>query len=136
MNVGQMRVDINARNFSLQEAVSRGQAHHVASLYTEDAAALPPSGRIYRGRPEIEDLWHLMMRNGLKEFHLSPVEVEVDGSFAHEFGRASVEVDTEHGGSFVESVKYVALWRRSGDGWRLHRHIWNTNTPPSKDFVP
>jgi ketosteroid isomerase-like protein len=77
-----------------------------------------------------------MMRNGLREFHLSPVEVEVEGRSAYEFGRASVEVEIERGGSFIESVKYVAIWLHASDGWRIHRHIWNTNTPPSEDFVP
>jgi ketosteroid isomerase-like protein len=45
MNIGQIRVEINERNSSLQEAVLRRDPHHVASLYTHDAAALPPKRR-------------------------------------------------------------------------------------------
>jgi ketosteroid isomerase-like protein len=91
---------------------------------------------MYLGREEINELWRLMIRNGLREFHLTPQQFQVEGDIAHEIGLASVEVELDRGGSFIESVKYLALWRRSADGWRLHRHIWNTNTPPGQDFVP
>lgn len=25
--------------------------------------------------------------------------------------------------------KYVVLWKKEKDGWKLHRDIWNTSTP-------
>jgi uncharacterized protein (TIGR02246 family) len=131
MDQAQSRVDIHEKNTVLQDAVLRGEAQGVAAVYSEDAVVLPPGGRLYQGRDEIRDMWGLMITNGLKEFHLSPLKVQADGKMAYEYGEASVDVELESGESYVESAKYVSVWRRSHEEWRLHVHIWNTSTPPN-----
>ena len=35
----------------------------------------------------------------------------------------------QKGGAVLDSGKYVAIWKNEGGQWRLHRHIWNSNTP-------
>jgi ketosteroid isomerase-like protein len=77
-------------------------------------------------------MWQLMIRNGLKEFNISTVDLEADGDVAYEFGQVSVDVDHDGGQTFIESAKYVAVWRHFQEGWKIHRHIWNTNAPPEQ----
>jgi uncharacterized protein (TIGR02246 family) len=133
MNIGQARVDINSKKEALKDAISRAEAAAVASFYADDAVVLPPSGRIYRGKKDIRRMWRLMMRNGLKEFSISTRELRADGNVAYEFGQVSVDVENDDGKQpFIESAKYVAVWRHSPEGWKLHRHIWNTNAPPEQ----
>jgi ketosteroid isomerase-like protein len=130
MNLGQIRVNINDVRNRLKEAVSRAETPKIASFYADDAVALPPSGRIYRGKADIQSMWKLMIANGLKEFNFSTLDLQVCGDAAYAFGHISVDVEQEEGRSFIESAKYVAVWRRFGDVWKIHRHIWNTNAPP------
>lgn len=130
MDSSTVRVHIHQAESRLQEAVSHGEPAIVADLYTDRASVLPPTGRIYSGRGEIRELWEIMMRNGLKEFHITPIEIHVSGEIAYEVGRASVDVELD-GAPIVESAKYLAVWRQDSEGWKLHKHMWNTNSPPT-----
>jgi ketosteroid isomerase-like protein len=29
------------------------------------------------------------------------------------------------------SGKYIVVWKKDGDAWRLHRDIWNTDPAPA-----
>ena len=32
-------------------------------------------------------------------------------------------------GTAVDEGTYLVVWKKSDEGWRLHRDIWNTNRP-------
>ncbi len=34
-------------------------------------------------------------------------------------------------GNVADHGKYIVIWKRDGDDWKLHRDIWNTSTPPA-----
>jgi ketosteroid isomerase-like protein len=63
MNIRQIRVDINAEKERLKNAITPAEALEIASVYADDVVALPPSGRVYRGRTDIQRMWQLMIRN-------------------------------------------------------------------------
>ena len=34
-------------------------------------------------------------------------------------------------GNVADHGKFMVVWKRVGDEWKLHRDIWNTSTPPA-----
>lgn len=96
------------------------------SVYTEDAAILPPDGPIIRGRENIRQFWsNVILGSGLSAAPLTTVEAEILGDAAYEVGTAELTFSGA-GGSSQVSVKYIVIWKQEADGsWKWHRDIWN-----------
>ena len=117
----QVRGEIEAVNRQFAEALNRGDATASAQVYTQDARILPPDMAPADGRPSIEQFW----AGGVQQLGISGVqritdEVEVHGETAYEQGR--YQFNTNQGPA---AGKYIVIWRRTPEGWRWHRDIWN-----------
>ncbi len=123
MNV---RAEIESANERFVDAFAAGDAQRLASYYTSDGQALPPGGDVVSGHSAITGMWQAVMAMGVKRAELETVEVdEVADSTAIEQGRYRLFGE---GNAPIDHGKYLVVWRREGDGWKLHRDIWNTST--------
>lgn len=111
------------------EAFKRGDAAAVASLYAEDAKLLPPNQRTARGREAIRQFWQGVMDMGVKEADIEIQEVEAQGDTAYEVGRYTLTIQQGNGERASDAGKYVVIWKRQGDGWKLAVDIFNSDTP-------
>ena len=115
------KVEITAVNRTFEEAARKGDLERIASLYTPDAIVMPPDGPFVRGRDDIKKMWgNVAQQLGLKDVRLETMELEFAGDMANEVGEAKLTL-----ASGAASVKYVVVWKKLGDGWKLHRDIWN-----------
>jgi hypothetical protein len=55
-------------------------------------------------------------------------EIEDLGTTAWERGRAEI-FDGQR--RLLGRGKYLVIWKHSGEGWRIHRDIMNTDAPPA-----
>lgn len=111
-----------------QAAYSSGDAAALASLYTEDAAVLPPDAERIDGREDIQAMWQSFMDAGVADLELETVELRPHGDSASEVGTFTITAPDGQGGRVTVGGKYIVLWREGEDGvWRLHRDIWNDN---------
>lgn len=109
-----------------EQVVRNKQIAKLDSIYSEDAAILPPDSPIIRGRENIKQFWSkLILEGGLSEAPLNTVEAELLGDAACEVGTAQLTFQGQNGTSQI-SVKYIVVWKRDADGsWKWHRDIWN-----------
>ena len=121
-----IREAIIATNQQFMSAFGRGDAAGVAGLYTEDGQVLPPASEPITGRPGIQGFWQGAMDMGVKAAKLETEEVAHHGDAAYEVGRYTLEAV---GGQLLDRGKYVVIWQRHGEAWKLHRDIWNTSRP-------
>ncbi len=113
---------IGAANDRFMEAFAAGDAQAVARLYTEDAKLLPPGSDAVEGRAAIAEFWRAVIMGGVARVSLNLDEVHGSGDWAYELSRwAMYDAD----GGAVGEGKYIVIWRRTAEGWRLHRDIWN-----------
>ena len=120
-----------ARAFS--QAYMRGDVATIMSIYTEDAVLFPNNSEYIRGAEAIERYWTLPEGRRITHHQLMPVEVEVSGDMASDFGH--YEISGENNGQAWGPVhgKYVVLWKRGVDGlWRMHLDMWNSRPAPSE----
>jgi ketosteroid isomerase-like protein len=118
---------MEATNRLFSEQVVRGkQLAKLDSVYTEDAAILPPDAPIIRGRENIKQFWSsVIQEGGLIDAPLTTVEAEVLGDAACEIGTAELTFKNQAGTSQI-LVKYIVVWKQEDDGsWKWHRDIWN-----------
>jgi len=119
------KVNINAR-----EGFRRGDAAAVAALYTEDAILLPPNSKMIRGRQKIEGFWTAAIQMGVKDVVLTTVELSGSDDTVYEVGNCTLKIHPPGKEPIEYKGKYIVIWKRTADGWKLHRDIWNSNLPP------
>lgn len=124
-----VRKAIQEVNIKESEGFRRGDAAAVAALYAEDGILLPPNSHMVSGRQEIQKFWKAAMEMGVKDAILTTVELSGSGDTVHELGNYVLKIQPKGKELFEDRGKYIVIWKRTADGWRLHRDIWNTNLP-------
>ena len=103
------RDELDAANAKYLDAMGRGDAEELASLFVEDAVRVVSGRPIVKGRQAIRDDLREVIGDGLR----ATVNV-VD---AREFGDLACVAGTFDGGE--RSGKYMAVSQRQSDGTRL-----------------
>ena len=115
---------IAAANQSFMSTFGRGDSAGIAALYTADGQLLPSNMDVVTGHDGIQAFWQGAIDMGIKQANLKTVELEDHGDTAVEVGRYELG---DGAGNVLDHGKYVVVWKRQGDGWKLHRDIWNTS---------
>ncbi|MFW6079382.1 MAG: YybH family protein [Gemmatimonadota bacterium] len=112
-------------NDALLARLGRGDAAGAAALYAPDALLLPPDGRVIEGRDAIRSFWAATVASTrILDAASNTTDVRRDGGLASVASRYTLVTSTD-GGDEVESRGTTLLvWRRTGDGWRIHADMW------------
>jgi len=117
------KAEIEAVNAKWVEFFNKGDFAGVASLYTTDATAFPPGSAMVQGAPAIGALWKSMAEQ-VTDPKLTTLDVKPLGaSAAREIGTFSLKTK----GPTPKEVtgKYVVVWEKVGNDWKLAADIWN-----------
>jgi uncharacterized protein (TIGR02246 family) len=117
------KAEIEAVNAKWTEFFNKGDFAGVASLYTTDAVAFPPGSPMVQGQAAIGAMWKSMAEQ-VSDPKLTTLDVKVLGpSAAREIGTVSLKTK----GSTPQEVtaKYVVVWEKVGNDWKLAADIWN-----------
>ncbi|MEJ2203972.1 MAG: DUF4440 domain-containing protein [Gemmatimonadota bacterium] len=122
-----------------REASLSGNASALLALWSEDPAALPPGGPVWRGRPALEEslgraaqaraVWETL------EYEQDFQEVRVLGDVAWDWGTyRGRSRNRETGEEVSSSGKLFRILKKAPDGsWRVHRSIWNVDPKPADE---
>ena len=117
------KASIEAVNAKWMELFNKGDFNRIASLYTEDATALPPGSGMVKGRAAIASMWKGMAQQ-VTNPKVVTLEVKLLGSTgAREIGTFSLQ--TKAPTPQEVSGKYVVIWEKVGREWKLATDIWN-----------
>jgi uncharacterized protein (TIGR02246 family) len=116
---------LNKLAAEFEAAVNAGDAAKVASMYAEDGVAMPPNEPIAKGRSAIEARLRKDMAKGKVTLKLSPFHSAITSDSAHEAGTATVKLPDGR----TVNEKYVVLYRRVGNEWKIAYDIWNSDAP-------
>jgi ketosteroid isomerase-like protein len=111
---------------------NKGDADAVTNLYAADAVILPAGAPAASGHAAI------------REYIAADIARSKAGGFAFKNGAvtgsgASGDMGwvsgtfsvTDASGTTVDSGKYVSIYQRTDDGWKLIRDIWNSDLAPA-----
>lgn len=100
----------------------------IAGAYTDDGTLLLPGRPIATGAKAIEAGWADYIRHPFQSLEYGPTNIEVaaSGDLAAETGAFAFTLDTPEGpkGDFG---KYIVVWRKSEDGWKIAADIINSD---------
>lgn len=122
-----MKADIMAANEKFMDTFAKG-ATGMADHYTTDAQLMPPNSDVVQGTANISAFWKAVQGMGIKKAKLETMTAEQSGDQVIEMGRYTLYGDKD---AQLDAGKYVVIWKQEGGQWKLHRDIWNTNTPPA-----
>jgi len=115
----------NAALLSVAESFSKAyndkNADLVAATYTNDAQLLPPDAPAISGNSDIRAHYADDIANHWMQLTINTGESGVAGDWGWRSGTWSVGATPDMTG------KYVEVWRRTTDGWRIYRDIWNSD---------
>jgi uncharacterized protein (TIGR02246 family) len=117
------KAEIEAVNAKWMEFFNKGDFAGVGSLYTEDAIAFPPGSSMVKGRAAIEAMWKGMGEQ-ISDPKVTTLDVKPLGpTAAREIGTFSLKTK----GPTPKEVtgKYVVVWEKVGNDWKLAADIWN-----------
>jgi len=117
------KAEIDAGNAKWIEYFNKGDFAGIASLYTTDAIAFPPGAAMVKGATAVGAMWKSTAEQ-VGDPKLTTLDVKSLGpSAAREIGTFSLKTK----GSTPQEVtgKYVVIWEKVGDDWKLATDIWN-----------
>jgi ketosteroid isomerase-like protein len=116
------KAEIEAANAKWIEFFNKGDFAGVRSLYTADATAFPPGSPMVRG-DAIGAMWKGMAEQ-VGEPKLMTLDVKPLGpSAAQEIGTFSLK--TKGPNPKDVTGKYLVVWEKVGNDWKLAADIWN-----------
>ena len=126
---GGVRKTIEANNKKFIEAFNSGDAAAVGDMYASDARLFPPNTQRIDGSQAIQGFWQSLINAGVKVVRLETVQVESSGDIAYEVGNYTLTIPQADKEAITAEGKYVVVWRRQGQNWKLTADIWNSNKP-------
>jgi uncharacterized protein (TIGR02246 family) len=123
--VAQDKATIQSLNDKFAAAFNSGDFSTLASHYTEDAVLLPPGAEMAKGRSAIQSFWK-GAAEGVSDLKLTAMDVKPLGTeAAREIGSFTLKTKGQQAQEVVG--KYVVVWQKVGNEWKLATDIWNTN---------
>lgn len=112
------RAAIEAMTAGYTAAVQAGDAAAVSALHADDAILHPPNEPSVSGREAIDAYF--------VRIHAEPQDLTyaTDDVVVSESGDLAYEVGTWDGG------KYLTVYRRTPEGWRIVADSWSNDAPP------
>jgi ketosteroid isomerase-like protein len=122
---GQTLSEIQANNDRFIDALGNGDFETVAQMYTENARVYPPGAEMVQGREAIKAFW-ASAAAGVSEVSLTVLDLKpLADRFARESGMLMLKTKGDNPKEIAG--KYIVIWEKVGDQWKLSDDIWNTN---------
>jgi ketosteroid isomerase-like protein len=116
---------IDETNKVFAAAFIKGDSATIVSLYHPDAKIFPPN--MEKADPKtIGGMVSGMPKMGITTFKLDAKEIYKGDEVVTEVG----EYEMGDGNKTVDKGKYMVVWKKDGDKWKLYRDIWNSDNPP------
>jgi ketosteroid isomerase-like protein len=119
---------IDSVNKKFTEYVRKGDSVSLAALYHSDAELLFANSESIKGKG-ILSAWGSIIRMGVKDFTFATTDITGAGDLLVETG--TYEMKTADG-SLIDKGKYVVVWKKENEQWKLYRDIGNTSLPAAK----
>lgn len=116
---------IEAANSDFMLAVKAGDEERFISLYAEDAILLLPGRDPLVGREGVRTFFASFKARGIREIKLTTLEIEAFEDTAWERGCSEMAGPE---GAVLGKGKYIVIWKRAADGWKLYRDIVNASS--------
>lgn len=97
----------------------------LAECYTVDGKIFPDKTDIIEGREAIEKRWTLPSGVSVLEHKVTPSEIHIENKIAYDYGYYEGKTKQADGNISSFKGKYVVVWKKIGNTWKIYLDIWN-----------
>lgn len=135
--LSQQNVDLAAEEQKIRELnrqwvewVEAKNVKAIADLYAEDGLIMPPNATQAEGPEAVGKVWESITQLPEVEMSFEPTTIEVaqSGDMAYDIGAYSLSFAGDQG-QVEDQGKYVVVWVREGEDWKVAADIFNSNQP-------
>jgi ketosteroid isomerase-like protein len=101
----------------------------LAAFYADDAVWLRPNAPLMKGRSALEAAFKKQFTDPAV-LKLTPTESMIAGNYGFSVGTYTVTVPTIGGGSMTYAAKYLTVFERVGNDWKIAYDMQNADQPP------
>ena len=123
-----VRKEIDQQNAKFMEYFKKQDAKALASLYTSDACLMGGNMPIVQG--DIESFWVEFFKSGKTEMELMTQELFNAGDIVAERSNYKMTLQPPEMDPIVDVGKYVVVWKKTPEGYKIHWDIMNSDLPP------
>jgi uncharacterized protein (TIGR02246 family) len=115
------------------ESLNSGDLERWLDLWTEDGIQMPPDEAAVVGLDSIRARNDAFLDKFTVDIGITNQELQTAGDWAYSRGIYKARLVPKEGGRPISiDGKYLTILARQADGsWRIHRDIFNSNTPPA-----
>jgi ketosteroid isomerase-like protein len=127
------RTDFEQATARFHQALRTNDSEGLFAYVASDVVMMPPNEAPIRGKASMQT-WYRMFLSAFQTttLILSDREVIVSDGWATELGQYEWGLQPTAGGNpVVDKGNYMQIWKRTSDGWRFFREIWNSSIPPA-----
>lgn len=106
------------------KALVAGDGEALAAMYTADAKIFPADRKILTGA-DLKKFWAPEEVDGVTSHTFFPKEIHVVGDTAYDYGYYSGTSNDDNGGTVVWKGKYVVVWKKTAEGWKMYLDSWS-----------
>lgn len=126
MSNADMKKIVEERNLIYDKAMVEGDSVNLVEHFSSDCVVLPPNGEQIVGKAAIVPAVMAFSRMGIKKFTDETTRVLDGGEYIIEEGNYFLGGDNN---SVLDKGKYVCVWKKEDNEWRVCSNIWNTSLP-------
>jgi ketosteroid isomerase-like protein len=116
---------IQGHNERFAAALNSGDMETIGQSYAEDARIFPPGADMIQGREAVRNYWKAAAET-ITNAKLTAIDVKpLSESYAREIG--SFSLNTKGNSPQEITGKYIVIWQKIGDDWKMSEDIWNMN---------
>lgn len=113
----------NIKEFSA--AVMASDYEKVGQAYTADAKIFPTNREIIEGRDAIVKYWTPTNGSRISFHQILPKGINITGDQAYDYGYYKGRTLNAQGEESSWQGKYVLIWKKIDDQWKIYLDIWN-----------
>lgn len=124
--------ELDSMRTAFEEAVAADDFEAQAAAYTRDAVYSAPGAPPVRGRDSIRAALERESPPGGATLEIEPIDIRLLGpDWLYELGTGTLTFTPESAAEPVSmSSTYLAVFRRTDEGWRLHVESLSPDAPP------
>lgn len=121
---------IRAADAQWKKAVAGYDLTRTLAAYADDAIMMEPGAPAYVGKQALREQWARIMNDNYFALSWSVAALEASGDLGFTRGRYDVTYSIENRDLFDQVGKYVVVWKKLGNDWKVAIEIYNPDGPP------
>lgn len=121
-----VKADIERINETMTTAISNQDVETLMAHYTDDVLMLPSNHDPVEGIEAVRQMWTDGFKHGMGHLEFITGDATAVGDIAQEHGVYKYYTPDKQ---MVDHGKYMVLWKKVGDQWKIAKDIWNSSLP-------